>query len=74
MGKNEKTPILIDDVEYQYEDLTEEQQMIVNHIADLDRKLASTQFNLDQLRVGKDAFVEMLKRSLSSEDQMEAVN
>ena len=74
MGKNEKTPILVDDVEYQYEDLTEEQQMIVNHIADLDRKLASTQFNLDQLRVGKDAFVEMLKRSLSSEDQMEAVN
>jgi hypothetical protein len=74
MGKNEKTPILIDDVEYQYEDMTEEQQMMVNHIADLDRKLASSQFNIDQLRVGKDAFVDMLKRSLSSEDQMEAVN
>jgi hypothetical protein len=74
MGKNEKTPIMIDDVEYQYEDMTEEQQMMVNHIADLDRKLASSQFNIDQLRVGKDAFVDMLKRSLSSEDQMEAVN
>ena len=74
MGKNEKTPILIDDVEYQYEDMTQEQQMMVNHIADLDRKLASAQFNLDQLRVGKDAFVDMLRRSLSSEDQMEAVN
>ena len=48
--------------------------MMVNHIADLDRKLASAQFNLDQLRVGKDAFVAMLRRSLSSEDQMEAVN
>ena len=74
MGKNEKTPILIDDVEYKYEDMTEEQQMIVNHIADLDRKISAARFNVDQLSVGKDAFVDMLRRSLSSEDQMEAVN
>jgi cell division septum initiation protein DivIVA len=74
MGKNEKTPILIDDVEYKYEDMTEEQQMIVNHIADLDRKISAARFNLDQLSVGKDAFVDMLRRSLSSENQMEAVN
>lgn len=74
MGKNEKTPILIDDVEYQYEDMTQEQQMILNHIADLDRKLSSAQFNLDQLRVGKDAFVDMLKQSLAVEDAPEAVN
>jgi hypothetical protein len=74
MGKNEKTPITIDDVEYQYEDMSAEQQMMVNHIADLDRKLASAQFNLDQLRVGKDAFVGMLKQSLSVEDAPEAVN
>ena len=68
MGKNEKTPILIDDVEYQYEDMTQEQQMMVNHIADLDRKLASSQFNLDQLSVGKDAFVAMLTASLREQD------
>lgn len=66
MGKNEKTPIMIDDVEYQYEDMTQEQQMMVNHIADLDRKLASAQFNIDQLRVGKDAFVKMLKDNLQT--------
>ena len=71
MGKNEKTPIIIDDVEYQYEDMTAEQQMMVNHIADLDRKLASAQFNLDQLRVGKEAFVSMLTNSLK--DSSEAV-
>ena len=67
MGKNEKTPIIIDDVEYQYEDMTQEQQMMVNHIADLDRKLASAQFNLDQLRVGKSAFVNMLSESLKDQ-------
>jgi len=64
MGKNEKTPIIIDDVEYNYEDMTQEQQVFVNHIADLDRKLSSARFNVDQLEVGKSAFVKMLTDSL----------
>ena len=68
MGKNEKTPIIIDDVEYQYEDMTPEQQTIINHIADLDRKLSSTRFNVDQLEVGKQAFVNMLSESLKTEE------
>jgi hypothetical protein len=68
MGKNEKTPIIIDDVEYQYEDMTPEQQTIINHIADLDRKLSSTRFNVDQLEVGKQAFVNMLTESLKTEE------
>ena len=65
MGKNEKTPIVIDDVEYLFEDMTDEQKMLVNHVADLDRKIGSAQFNLDQLRVGKDAFIQLLKTSLA---------
>lgn len=68
MGKNEKTPIIIDDVEYQYEDMTPEQQTIINHIADLDRKLSSARFNVDQLEVGKQAFVNMLTESLKTEE------
>jgi hypothetical protein len=68
MGKNEKTPIIIDDVEYQYEDMTPEQQTIINHIADLDRKLLSAKFNVDQLEVGKSAFVNMLTGSLKTEE------
>ena len=68
MGKDKKTPITIGDKEYAYEDLTEQQQLMVNHIADLDRKLGSVKFNLDQLQVGKDAFVNMLKQSLSNEE------
>ena len=65
MGDNKKTPITINDKDYFIEDLTEQQQMMVNHIADLDRKIRSTQFNLDQLNVGKDAFVNMLTASLA---------
>ena len=64
MGKNEKTPITIDNVEYAFEDLTAEQQVMFNHCIDLDRKISSAQFNLDQLNVGKNAFFTMLKNSL----------
>ena len=65
MGKNEKTPIVVDGVEYSYEEMTQKQQLLVNHIADLERKIGSAQFNLDQLAVGKDAFISMLKQALS---------
>ena len=64
MGKNEKTPIVIDGTEYTFEDMTDEQKLLVNHCADLDRKIQSAQFNIQQLQVGKDAFLTMLKKSL----------
>ena len=66
MGEKKTTPIIIDDVEYIFEDMTQEQQILVNHVADLDRKIASTQFNLDQLSVGKQAFVQLLKEKLAA--------
>ena len=65
MGKNEKTPITINDVEYSFEDLTPEQQNLFNHCIDLDRKISSSQFNLDQLLVGKQAFIKLLEESLA---------
>jgi len=40
---------------------------MVSHCDDLDRKIRSTQFNLDQLSVGKDAFVKMLVADLETE-------
>jgi hypothetical protein len=44
--------------------MTPEQQMLVNHVADLDRKLNSARFNVDQLQVGRDAFFNLLKQAL----------
>jgi len=67
MATEKKTPVVIDDVEYTFEDMTQQQQMMINHIADLDRKISTTQFNLDQLNVGKGAFMNMLKESLKAE-------
>ena len=74
MGKNEKTPIVINDKEYLVEDLTQEQQTMVNHVADLDRKLSSARFNLDQLSVGRDAFVSMLATSVEASTETENVD
>ena len=69
MAEKKTTPIVIDDVEYVYEDMTEKQQVLVNHVADLDRKIGSTQFNLDQLVVGKDAFIQILKAELAKKEE-----
>ena len=66
MAEDKKTPIVIDDVEYFFEDMTDEQKTLVNHVADLDRKIGSSRFNLDQLNVGKDAFVQLLKNALNT--------
>ena len=65
MAEKKTTPIVIDDVEYVYEDMSQKAQILVNHVADLDRKIGSTQFNLDQLQVGKQAFMELLKEELA---------
>lgn len=76
MAEKKTTPIVIDDVEYKLEDMSQEQQTLVQHVADLDRKISSTIFNLDQLQVGKQAFVQMLKNSLSQQipDENQAIN
>jgi restriction endonuclease S subunit len=65
MENIKKNQVTIDDVEYAFEDMTPEQQAMVNHLVDLDRKISSAQFNLDQLAVGKDAFIKMLKEKLT---------
>ena len=66
MGKNKKTPMTINNKKYFIEDLTDEQKVLFNHVADLDRKLSSARFNVDQLSVGREAFVNMLARSLEA--------
>jgi len=65
MENIKKNQVTIDDVEYAFEDMSPEQQARVNHLVDLDRKIGSSQFNLDQLNVGKQAFLTMLRESLA---------
>ena len=46
--------------------MTQEQQVLVNHVADLERKLANARFQMDQLMVGRDAFMNLLKNALQT--------
>ena len=64
MAKSEK--ITIDSVEYDVDSLSDNAKLMVQHIADLDRKLASMRFNMDQIQVGREAFITMLKAQLSA--------
>ena len=61
-------------VEHNIKDLSEQQIAMVNHIADLDKKLGNLGFNMDQLKVGREAFVNMLSASLEDVNQKEVSN
>jgi hypothetical protein len=70
MAKNKEPQIVkIDDVEYDANDFTEEQGLLFNHCVDLDRKIASTNFQLQQLNVGKDSFIKLLKTALEPKEE-----
>lgn len=68
MAEKKPTVITINDVDYTEDQLTDEQKVLINHVADLDRKIGSTRFNLNQLQVGRDAFMNMLTNSLAAKE------
>jgi hypothetical protein len=66
--ENKKPQIVtIDGVEHDANDFNENQILLLNHTIDLDRKIGSTQFQLQQLQVGKDAFLKLLKDALAAD-------
>lgn len=70
MAKDKKV-ITIDDKDYTEDQLTDTQKVIINHINSLQQKIGSAEFNLDQLKVGKDAFVKMITKSLKETEEAE---
>ena len=66
MGKNEKTPITVNETEYFVEDMTDKQKAYLNHVNDLGRKMDNARFNLDQLAIGREKFVELLADALEN--------
>ena len=73
MGDKKTTPIVVNDVTYEYESMTDKQKAYVNHINDLDRKIGSAVFSLDQLRVGQQAFIDMLAKDLETKEETEVI-
>ena len=67
MANNTKPQLTVDGVEYDTDKLTDQQKALLDHVVDLDRKVGSAKFNLDQLTVGRDTFFGMLKQSLADQ-------
>ena len=67
--KEKEKSIQIFDKEYKESDLSDEQKMMINHIADLDKKIGASEFNLVQLRFGRQAFLDALQVDLEKKDE-----
>jgi hypothetical protein len=65
----DKKVITIDDKDYTEDQLTDAQKVMINHVNSLQQKINSAEFNLDQLKVGKQAFMTMLKNSLEETEE-----
>ena len=62
--KQKEQTIKINDKEYKESEFSVEQVAMINHVSDLDRKIQSSTFNLEQLQFGRDAFMGKLTESL----------
>jgi len=67
-NKKETAIINLDGKDYSVDSMNDKQKTIISHITDLTRKMESTQFNLQQMQVGKDAFVGLLKTELTEDE------
>jgi hypothetical protein len=73
MAKKEKEqPMLnFDGKEYVIEEMSDESKQILNHINDMQNKLNTNAFMKEQLEVGKEAFISMLRESLKEPEAEE---
>jgi len=73
MAKKEKEqPMLnFEGNEYVIEEMSDESKQILNHINDMQNKLNTNAFMKQQLEVGKEAFISMLRESLKEPEAEE---
>jgi len=71
MAEKKTNTITINDKSYTEDDLNYTQKVMVNHVADIDRKIGSANFNIDQLKMGRMAFMNTLTASLEVEKSTE---
>jgi|TARA_R100000781_G_scaffold49531_1_gene32852 hypothetical protein len=64
--KEQKPFLSLDGEEYVIEDMTDEQKQMLNHINDMQNKLNTNAFMKEQLEVGRETFVKMLRDSLQA--------
>jgi hypothetical protein len=63
--ETQKPTITIDGVTYSEDQLSAQAKECINHIQNLDRKIATAQFELTQLQGGREFFMSVLKENLA---------
>ena len=71
MTEETKPTVNIDGEEYAIEDLNDTQKRTLNHIADLNNKITTASFQLEQLKIAQSAMKNILKASFNTEDTKE---
>jgi hypothetical protein len=54
--------------DYTEDQLNDKQKVIIKHIRDLQKKISSTEFSLDQLKISHGAFIKMLDDELKEKE------
>ena len=58
--------VSLDGVTHQVADLTDNGKLMVKHLYDLERKLSNMRFNLEQIEIGREAFVTLLRAEIAN--------
>ena len=71
MTEETKPTLNIDGTEHVIDDLDDTQKRTLNHIADLNNKISTASFQLEQLKIAQSAMKNILKASFDKEDSKE---
>lgn len=71
MTEETKPTLNIDGTEHLIDDLDDTQKRTLNHIADLNNKISTASFQLEQLKIAQSAMKNILKASFDKEDTEE---
>ena len=64
--ETEKQTVVISGEEHNVADLSQDQVVLLNHVADLENKIRQISFNLDQAQGGRNHFMSLLTASLEA--------
>jgi len=68
---SEERKVTINDSDYNYEELSQEQKILVDHIENCRRNKANLAFQMDRENVAEGAFAKMLTESFDEKDEGE---
>ena len=66
--KNSEPKVNLNGVDYSINDMTDDQKVLLAHANDLNRKVDSAKFNLQQIEIGRNAVINALSEALTKKD------